>query len=114
MTKTTLLQLSVSDVERLSFDALVRAGANIVAGRSLARAVAAAEAGGIASHGVAYVPTYCEHLRCGKVDGTAIPCSRRLSLGRYWSTLINIKLQSQIGGSNLVKDRESFRDTVEP
>ena len=32
-----------------------------------------AEADGIASHGLAYLPTYCEHLRCGKVDGKAVP-----------------------------------------
>ncbi|MEM9970577.1 MAG: Ldh family oxidoreductase, partial [Pseudomonadota bacterium] len=31
------------------------------------------EADGVASHGLAYIPTYCEHVRCGKVDGHAVP-----------------------------------------
>ncbi len=31
------------------------------------------EADGIASHGLAYVPIYAEHVRCGKVDGQAVP-----------------------------------------
>jgi (2R)-3-sulfolactate dehydrogenase (NADP+) len=70
MTPTTL---SVADVEELAFAALAAAGARTPAARSLARAVAMAEADGIASHGLAYVPTYCEHLRCGKVDGAAKP-----------------------------------------
>ena len=33
----------------------------------------ATEADGIASHGLAYIPIYCEHVRCGKVDGQARP-----------------------------------------
>lgn len=65
--------LTLTEIERLSFEALSRAGASKQAARSLARAVAAAEAEGIASHGLAYVPTYCEHLLCGKVDGSARP-----------------------------------------
>jgi (2R)-3-sulfolactate dehydrogenase (NADP+) len=70
MTETTM---SVAAVEELAFTALAAAGAHTAAARSLARAVAMAEADGIASHGLAYVPTYCEHLRCGKVDGAATP-----------------------------------------
>jgi (2R)-3-sulfolactate dehydrogenase (NADP+) len=41
--------------------------------RPLARATAATEADGVASHGLAYIPIYCEHVRCGKVDGRAQP-----------------------------------------
>ncbi|MCL4675772.1 MAG: Ldh family oxidoreductase, partial [Pararhodobacter sp.] len=37
----------------------------------------ATEAEGIASHGLAYIPTYCEHLRCGKVAGQAVPVLTR-------------------------------------
>jgi (2R)-3-sulfolactate dehydrogenase (NADP+) len=76
MTESAALEhknLTVPEIEDLSFRALARAGALNQAARSLARAVAAAEAEGIASHGLAYVPTYCEHLHCGKVDGAAVP-----------------------------------------
>src|SRR5690625_3636885 len=64
---------TISEIEAMAFDALASCGASHEAARSMARAVAAAEADGIASHGLAYVPTYCEHLHCGKVDGAAIP-----------------------------------------
>ena len=65
--------LSVEAIEELARSALARAGASEVAAASLARAVAAAERDGIASHGLAYVPTYCEHLGCGKVLADAVP-----------------------------------------
>jgi (2R)-3-sulfolactate dehydrogenase (NADP+) len=65
--------LSTSVIVDLALRALVRAGARVEAASSLARAIAAAEADGLASHGLAYLPTYCEHLRCGKVNGAAQP-----------------------------------------
>ena len=66
-------RLTISEIETLAFEALSAAGARADAVRPLAKAVAAAEAEGIASHGLAYVPVYCEHLVCGKVDGAAVP-----------------------------------------
>ncbi|PZO79469.1 MAG: sulfolactate dehydrogenase [Mesorhizobium amorphae] len=69
--------LSIEAVEALAFDALVRCGAQERGARSLARAAAAAEADGIASHGLAYLPIYCEHLLCGKVVGSAEPRAER-------------------------------------
>ncbi len=65
--------LSLREVEELAYRALAGAGARPPAARALARAVAAAERDGIRSHGLLYVPTYCDHLRCGKVDGDAVP-----------------------------------------
>jgi (2R)-3-sulfolactate dehydrogenase (NADP+) len=65
--------LRVEAIEELARNALARAGASEVAAASLARAVAAAERDGIASHGLAYLPTYCEHLGCGKVLADALP-----------------------------------------
>jgi (2R)-3-sulfolactate dehydrogenase (NADP+) len=65
--------MTLDEIEALALAALVAAGASQEQARPLAAAVAAAEADGIASHGLAYVPTYCEHLRCGKVDGKAVP-----------------------------------------
>lgn len=70
-------RLTVAEIENLAFAALLRSGAAETAARSVARAVAAAEADGIASHGLAYVPVYCEHLQCGKVDGKAEPVASR-------------------------------------
>jgi (2R)-3-sulfolactate dehydrogenase (NADP+) len=66
-------QLRLTEIEDLACRALRGAGAHEGAARSLARAVAAAERDGIRSHGLLYVPTYCEHLGCGKVDGGAQP-----------------------------------------
>ena len=66
-------RISLDDVETIALEALVRAGTEDTAARSLARAVRAAEHDGMPSHGLLYVPIYCEHVRCGKVDGTAVP-----------------------------------------
>lgn len=71
MMQTIVLQ--VDEIEALASRALMRAGASALQAGSLARAVAAAEAEGLASHGLGYLATYCEHLGCGKVIGHAIP-----------------------------------------
>ena len=65
--------LSLAAIEALSFDALRRAGASEAQARPLARDTAVTEAMGVASHGLAYIPIYAEHLRCGKVLGDAVP-----------------------------------------
>ncbi len=75
MTQTTLM--SLDEIEDLSFRALIAAGTSEANARPLARATAAIEADGIASHGVAYIPIYCEHVQCGKVDGQAAPVMTR-------------------------------------
>lgn len=67
------VQMTLNEINALALAALVAAGATQEQAQPLAAAVAAAEADGIASHGLAYVPTYCEHLRCAKVDGKAMP-----------------------------------------
>lgn len=65
--------LTLAEIEDLAFRALVSAGTSEANARPLAVATAATEAEGIASHGLAYIPIYCEHVRCGKVDGQAVP-----------------------------------------
>jgi len=75
MTETRTL--SLAEIENLSFRALVAAGTSEVSARALALATAATEADGVASHGLAYIPIYCEHVRCGKVDGQAKPVLTR-------------------------------------
>ena len=65
--------MSLEQVESLTVQALTGAGASPDSASSMAKAVRAAERDGIPSHGLLYVPTYCEHVRCGKVDGNANP-----------------------------------------
>ncbi|MFK7866476.1 MAG: Ldh family oxidoreductase [Alphaproteobacteria bacterium] len=65
--------LSLDEIERMACDALVACGASSDNARAVAVAVRETEAEGIASHGLAYVPIYAEHLNCGKVDGGATP-----------------------------------------
>lgn len=71
MTETK--RMTLDEIEDLSFRALVAAGTSEANARPLAIATAATEADGIASHGLAYIPIYCEHVQCGKVDGKATP-----------------------------------------
>lgn len=65
--------LSLAEIEDLAFRALVNAGTSEENARPLAVATAMTEADGVASHGLAYIPVYAQHVECGKVDGTARP-----------------------------------------
>lgn len=65
--------LSLTEIEDLAFSALVAAGTSEANARPLAIATAQTEADGVASHGLAYIPIYAEHVQCGKVDGQAVP-----------------------------------------
>jgi (2R)-3-sulfolactate dehydrogenase (NADP+) len=73
--------LQIPEVEDLARHALIAAGAGEGNALSLAAAIAAAERDGIASHGLAYLPTYCEHIGCGKIDGKARPELQRVRPG---------------------------------
>lgn len=70
---TATVKLSFDELQSLAQAALRAAGAGEDQAVSLAKAVAAAERDGIASHGLSYVPTYCAHLACGKVNPDARP-----------------------------------------
>ena len=65
--------LSLAQVESLATEALVGAGTSPESAKSVGKAAQAAERDGIRSHGLLYVPIYCEHVKCGKVDGVAVP-----------------------------------------
>jgi (2R)-3-sulfolactate dehydrogenase (NADP+) len=69
----SMRRLKITEVEALARRALIKAGGRQEAAASLAKAIAAAESDGIPSHGLAYLATYCEHLACGKVVGSAVP-----------------------------------------
>jgi (2R)-3-sulfolactate dehydrogenase (NADP+) len=64
---------ALDDIETLAFDALRRAGAAEHQARPVAVSIRRAEADGIRSVGLGYLPTYLGHLPTGKVDGRAVP-----------------------------------------
>ena len=66
---TTDVHLTLDEVETLSLAALLGVGVSAGNAATVARSVRAAEADGIHSHGLARLPTYCEHARVGKIDG---------------------------------------------
>jgi len=70
---TTTETLTLTEIEDLAYRALRAAGTSPENAHPLARATATTEASGVASHGLAYIPIYCEHVTCGKVDGKAQP-----------------------------------------
>ncbi len=63
--------LSLSQATELATAALRGAGAGAAMAQSTARALVAAEAQGLASHGLSRVPQYSAHLRLGRVNGSA-------------------------------------------
>lgn len=65
--------VSLQRLEVLARQALERAGANADMAESAARALVAADAQGLASHGVARIPQYAAHLRNGRANGGAVP-----------------------------------------
>lgn len=63
--------LSLAALESLMESALARCGANPVMAKATARALAAAEREGLASHGASRIPQYCGHLKNGRAKGAA-------------------------------------------
>lgn len=71
--KGETVTLTIKEVEDLTQRALTASGTSEANARSVTRSVVASELDGIHSHGLARLPTYCEHTRCGKIDGGAMP-----------------------------------------
>lgn len=69
--------LTLQEVETLSFRMLTASGASVLQATPTARSIRDAEADGIRTVGLSYLPTYCDHVACGKVVGDAIPSMRR-------------------------------------
>ena len=63
------VHLTLEDVLDLALEALVACGALAENARPVAESIRDAEADGIRNVGLNYLPHYCGHLRCGKVDG---------------------------------------------
>ena len=66
-------RFTLAELTDLSMRALERAGASPAMATSTAKALVAAEAQGLASHGMARVTQYATHLRNGRADGNAVP-----------------------------------------
>ena len=66
-------ELTADEIVALTTRALVASGTTEANARPVALATASAEISGMPSHGLLYVPIYCEHVRVGKVDGQAKP-----------------------------------------
>jgi (2R)-3-sulfolactate dehydrogenase (NADP+) len=73
--------LSVVEIAALAAQALRNHGASESQAQALAAGIAAAERDGLRSHGLMYLPTYCEHLTCDKVVGQALPVLSRAAPG---------------------------------
>jgi (2R)-3-sulfolactate dehydrogenase (NADP+) len=69
--------VTAAEVERTARAALVRAGTLPENAAPVARAIARAEAEGNRVCGLFYLPIFCAHLACGKVDGHAVPAIER-------------------------------------
>lgn len=85
----TLQMMSLDEVALLAADQLRAAGATGAAAASVAGSIRQAERDGIRSHGLTYLPVYKEHLRCGKVDGNAVP---RVALPRPGAVTVDAGL----------------------
>jgi len=79
-------KIALSDLTGLARRALERAGASAAMARATAQALVAAEAQGLASHGVSRVPQYAAHVRLGRVDGAAVA---RVARGKGGAVLVD-------------------------
>jgi len=70
-------KLTLDQVEQLSHRMLTASGASTIQADPTARSIRAAEAEGIRTVGLSYLPTYCDHVACGKVVGDAVPVVTR-------------------------------------
>ena len=66
-------RISITDLTALADAALRASGASSSQANAAARNLVAADAQGLATHGVARVPTYCAHLKSGRTRGDAVP-----------------------------------------
>ena len=71
--------LTLADIERLARAALAGSGAEGVQLDQTTSAIVDAEADGIRTVGLGYLPVYCEHMRCGKVNGKAKPAHHQVA-----------------------------------
>ncbi len=73
--------IAIPELQSLMSRALANSGATPSMAEATARALAAAESEGLASHGASRIPQYCGHLRNGRANGAAIARVARDSRG---------------------------------
>ncbi len=76
-TSSVTIILSLDDVETLARRVLVASGASPLQAGATARSIRDGEADGIRNVALGYLPTYADHLACGKVMGGAVPVLTR-------------------------------------
>jgi len=69
--------LTLDEVLDLATRMLLASGASPLQTGATARSIRDAEADGIRTVGLSYLPTYCDHVACGKVVGNAVPTVTR-------------------------------------
>ena len=68
-----MVDVTLDQIETLTFDALTKQGANDRVAKSVAAAVRRAEETGNIICGLYYLESYCQQLQTGRVDGTVEP-----------------------------------------
>jgi (2R)-3-sulfolactate dehydrogenase (NADP+) len=68
-----MARIPITELAALAADALRASGASETMARVTAKYLVAAEAQGLATHGVMRVPSYCGHLKSGRANGAAAP-----------------------------------------
>jgi (2R)-3-sulfolactate dehydrogenase (NADP+) len=71
--------VSLQEIEALAAQALQASNVCEANAMAVAGSIAAAERDGQQIVGLSYLPTYCDHAACGKVDGRATPVLSELS-----------------------------------
>ena len=69
--------LTLDEVLDVATRMLRSSGASPLQTDATARSIRDAEADGIRTVGLSYLPTYCDHVACGKVVGDAVPIVAR-------------------------------------
>jgi len=99
--------LTLPQVFRLSLDVLMGCGASEENAVPVARSIEQAEADGLRTIGLGYLPTYCEHLKCGKVDGRAEPLVEQTA-----PAAIRVDARHGFAHPAIVKGVERMREVV--
>lgn len=66
-------RMSLDEVYRFVMELMINCGASEENAAPVAKSIELAEADLIRNIGLGYLPKYLEHLKCGKVDGKAVP-----------------------------------------
>ena len=76
--------LSFAEIETLAQRALSACRVHPDNAAHVARSIASAERDGQPTVGLSYLPTYCDHAACGKVDGFATPVLEQVAPAAIW------------------------------